>query len=115
MPIDSEQSEVELAAVQHVRRACPSLAMNVGASWLPTVLECSEMYLEALESESALFDSCIYRQNPRNYAGFREFDRIAEHVKTPNFRWDAGKLRAKNPRDSGATSGILEARFCPHP
>lgn len=58
---------------------------------------------------------CIYRQNPRNHASFRECDRIGEHAKTCNCRWDAGKLRAKIPRDSGARSGMGETCFCPHP
>ncbi len=53
--------------------------------------------LEGLECESARFDSFIQQQLPRNYAGFGESDRIAKHVKTASFRWDAGKLRAKNP------------------
>ncbi|WP_156378793.1 hypothetical protein [Microbacterium sp. Root61] len=59
--------------------------------------------------------SCIQQQLPRNYADFREFDRIAEHAETLSCRQDAGKLRAKNPQDSGAKSGFRGTRFCPHP
>lgn len=55
-----------------------------------------------------VFASCIWQQLPRNYGGFREPDHIAQHVKIPSCRRDAGEMREKVRVFPG-----LDRAFCP--
>ena len=51
--------------------------------------------LEGFEHVLIILHSDLKRQNPRNYADFRDHDDIQQRLKTANRKHNAGKTRAR--------------------